>query len=82
MVLKTKKLKEALANNKKTATLNWESSKIENEITVILLEQFQGWIFLEEAHKAAKRLIALHEKEQLKRQLKSLAAKIMQQKII
>lgn len=77
MVLKAKKLKEALANSKKTAELNWESLKIEDDITVILLEQFKGWIFLEEARKAAKQLITLHEKEQLKRQLKNLAAKII-----
>jgi hypothetical protein len=66
MVLKTKKLEEALANSKKTAALNWESLKIEDDITVILLEQFGGRIFLEEARKAAKKLIALHEKALLK----------------
>lgn len=82
MVARIKKYKEAMANSKKTATLNWASSTIEGEVTTILLEQFVAWITLEEARKAAKQLIALHEKAQLRGQLKNLAAKIMQQKII
>lgn len=63
MVLKDKKLREALANSKKTSTLNWESNTIEGAVTTILLEQFKTWITLEQARKGAKALIIKHKKE-------------------
>ena len=82
MLVKNKKYKEALANSKKTATLNWASKTIEGEVTTILLEQFVSWITLEEARKAAKQLIAQHEKAQLRDQLKKPCSKNNAAKII